>query len=627
MFFLPSPLPISKFMKTTIHSLAAILVMASLTSLCPAQVEPQAKTLKLHNIFDSDMVLQRGKPIKIWGWGKPGDQVSVKFGKDSAAAQVAAAAPVIVAGEAETYAGKGRWEVTFPEREASVEPQTLSVTAGSEKVELTNIVIGDVWVIYGQSNAAFPLNKTNGNSLAALANRPNLRLYSITTNEQPSLQDDIKPKAVTTGGWVVSTPETAAEFSAIGYVFGADTQQALGIPIGMIKNARGGASIESMVPTHKFDEDPMAKRYADHVRARMAAFNPEAEIDKIWTAQKNRAKGKGKPEPKRPTVEEIPSWNIPGHSPGDMASVYNGMFGSFKGYNLKGMLFHQGHNNQMSSTIRPDFYRVLTRLMIEGVREEFNDPLMPVAVIGFNAGGVTQNEENFEKFAVEGGPWIREAQRLGVADVKGDGIAAFLPAYDVQVPGLHPSRKREHGWRAAVWALSQVYANKSVRWGGVISKLLSAEPKGDMMILKFDKRVKPQDDNRIIEGFAIAGEDGKFYMAHARRAAHEGNYWTNGDREIHVWSPLVEKPVAVRYAWANSPMGNLYHDGQQDQPFPSFRTDQWDLPINPDITAKALDGNQWKKMQTDAEAQLEFRSLEEAKRAMEIHERLKTLGK
>jgi sialate O-acetylesterase len=613
-------------MKPTIQSLAAMFALALLPTLCPAQVAPQAKTLKLHNIFDSDMVLQRDKPIKIWGWGKPGAQVHVKLGEETASAVVAAAAPVNVDGEEETYAGKGRWEVTFAARPASSEPQLLHVVSDGEDIKLPNIVIGDVWVIYGQSNAAFPLNKTNGRPLAELANRPNLRFYSITTNEQASLQDDLRPEAVTTGGWVVSTPETAAEFSAIGYVFGADIQQALDIPIGMIKNARGGASIESMVPAYKFDEDPLAKRYADHVRARMAAFNPEEEIENIWSRQKARAAGRGEPEPKRPTVDEIPSWNIPGKSPGSMASVYNGMFGSFKGLNLSGVLFHQGHNNQMSSALRPDLYRVLMRLMIEGLREEFNDPLMPVAVIGFNAGGVTQNSENFEKLSIEGGPWIREAQRLGVEDVQGDGITAFLPAYDVQVPGLHPSKKREHGWRTARWALSTVYGSKIVSWGNVISNLLSAEPNGDMMVLKFDKRVKPDDDNRIVEGFSIAGEDGKFYMAHARRAAHEGNYWANGDREIHVWSPLVEKPVAVRYAWANSPMGNLYHDGQQDQPFPSFRTDNWELPINPEPGERALDRNQTNAMGADAEARLEFRRMEEAKRAVQILERLKTLG-
>ncbi len=611
-----------------------MLVMVFLTSPCTGQAEPQAKTLKLHNIFSSDMVLQRGKPIKIWGWGKPSDQVSVKFGKDNATAVVADAAPVNVFGMAESYAGKGRWEVTLPEREASAEPQTLSVTAGGEKVELTNIVIGDVWVMSGQSNMAFLLEKTNGKQLAEMANNPNLRLFSIATNEQATMQDDIRPEAIDTvsGGWDVSSPETVKKFSAIGYVYGFYLQNAINIPVGIIKNARGGASIESMVPVYKFDEHPLAKAHADYIRQQMAEFDPEAEIEAIWQRQKGRAKAKGEPEPKRPTAADIPSWNIPGKSPGHMGSVHNGFFGVFKGYNIKGVLFHQGYNNQMSSAIRPDLYRVLVRLMIEGWREEFNDPQMPVAVIGFCAGGEIQNEENFEKLSIEGGPWIREAQRLGVADVEGEALTAFLPAYDVQVPGLHPGKKREHGWRAACWALNNVYTDQSNGWKASISELISAEPVGDVFALKFDKRVRTDDGkdfsrDSILKGFSIAGEDGKFYMAHARHAEWEGNYWKHGHREIHVWSPLVEKPVAVRYAWANSPMGNLYHNGEQDMPFPSFRTDDWDLPINPEQGERALDRGQWKEMQTDAEARLEYRRMEEAKRAVQILERLKTLGK
>ncbi len=616
-------------MKTTIHTIAAILAMALLAPLATAQSDRQSQPFKLHNIFSKDMILQRGKPIKVWGWAKPGSTVTVTLGKESAEGTTAAAAPVDVFGYQEAYKGLGKWEVTFPPREASTEPVTLVATSGGETITLDNVVVGDVWVMSGQSNMAFPLNKTNGSDLAKMASNPNLRLYSITTNEQATMQDDIRPEAIDTvsGGWDVSSPETAKEFSAIGYVFGFYLQNALDLPVGIIKNARGGASIESMVPVYKFDEDPLAKAHADYIRQRMAEFDPEAEIAKMWDSQKARAKSKGEPEPPRPGPNDLRSWNVPGKSPGHMGSVHNGFFGVFKGYNFKGVLFHQGYNNQDSGAIRPKLYRVLTRLMIEGWREEFNDTQMPVAVIGFCAGGKTQNEENFENLSIEGGPWIREAQRLGVGDVEGEAITDFLPAYDVQIPGLHPGKKREHGWRAALWALNIVYDENFNRWKGSTTKLISAEPKGDVFALKFDKRVNTDDWNPILKGFSIAGEDGKFYMAHARHAAWEGNNSANGWREIHVWSPLVPKPVAVRYAWANSPMGNLYHDGQQDRPFPSFRTDDWDLPVNMEQGQRALDRDQWKDMQTDAEARLEYRRLEEAKQAVQILERLKTLGK
>lgn len=597
----------------------AIALFSSLSSI-------QAEQLKLHNIFDSDMVLQRGKPIKIWGWGKPGDQVSVKFGKDTATAVVAAAALVNIFGEAESYAGKGRWEVTLPEREASAEPQTLSVTSGGEKVELSNIVMGDVWVMHGQSNMAFSLANTNGKDLAAQANLPNLRLYSISTNEQATLQDDIRTEAVSTGGWVVSSPETAAEFSAIGYVFGSNIQRTLDVPIGLIKIARGGASIESMVPAHKFDQDPLAKRYADHVKARMAAFDPEAEADRNWEGEKAQAKKKNQPEPERPDPRNLRSWNVPGKSPSDMASIHNGCFGVFKGYNIKGVLFHQGYNNTIGDNCRPKRYGKLMKLMVEGWREDFNDPNLAVGVIGFCAdGGQLQNEENFEERSIDTGPYIREAQRLGLAEAAGTGPSVFIPAYDVQSPGLHPNKKREHGWRAARWALSEVYKVEGFDWKS--SKLVSAEPKDDMMVITFDGRVLPDDGEKIPRGFSIAGEDGKFYMAHARFQPWEKkDARTQANRTIQVWSPLVKKPVAVRYGWGNCPIGNLKCNGDQDIPLTSFRTDNWDLPEEEDPAVKPIASDVDKQRKEDAKARLEYRRTEEAKRALETMERLKTLG-
>jgi sialate O-acetylesterase len=599
-------------MRAGVILVCAMMVAGILSEVGRAQEAAKPGALKVHAIFNSNMVIQRGKPIKVWGWAKPGEKVSVQLGKDKA--------------EAAAVEGKGRWEVTFPAREASAEPQDLIVMAGTEKSAMTNVVVGDVWVMNGQSNMALPLGKIQHSDMeSAQANLPMLRFFSIAPNEQSELIEDIQADKITTGGWAVSTPETAREFSAIGYVFGARLQRTLNIPIGLIKNARGGASIESLVPRQMFDKDPVAKRYAESVEKRIAEFNPEAEADVIWGRQKGRAKAKGQPEPPRPDPKNLTSWNVPGKSPSDMASVYNGMFGVFKGYNIKGVLFHQGYNNAISGNCRPKRYRALMKLMVEGWREDFNDPDLPVGIIEFCAGGTTQNEDNFESLSNEGGPYIREAQRFGLADVANQKNLMFLPGYDVQIPGLHPSRKREHGERAARWALSQIYAIKGIRWDS--AKLVSAEPRGDMMVVTFDKRIKTDDGNSILEGFALAGEDGKFYMAHARYEPWaKEEQWTKGHKTIQVWSPLVKKPVVVRYGWATSPMGNLKVDGHQDMPIASFRTDSWDFPESDDPAVSAVDravGNQRKE---DSEARLEERKLKEAAMAKEILEKLKAFS-
>ena len=125
------------------------------------------------------------------------------------------------------------------------------------------------------------------------------------------------------------------------------------------------------------------------------------------------------------------------------------------------------------------------------------------------------------------------------------------------------------------------------------ASLVSSEPQGDRMVLTFDKPVIPDDMSTAIEGFSIAGEDGKFYLGHATwPLKKDSGVWNTANKSfenttIEVWSPLVEKPVAVRYGWATSPMGNLKVNGKPWPPLHSFRTDTWDWPRPPSGSSPA----------------------------------------
>jgi sialate O-acetylesterase len=501
---------------------------------------------------------------------------------------------------------------------------------------MSDVLIGDVWVMNGQSNMAWSLGKSQQADLEmAQANLPMLRECRISPNEQSTLQTDIPASALPGGGWVVATPETVGDFSAIGYAFAIQVMRTVQIPVGIITNARGGASLESLVPHHKFADDPIAKRYADSVAERAAAFDPDellASMTAKWEAKSEQLRKKGVAEnklPLKPTKDDFRSWNIPGMSPSDAASCYNGMFGVFKGLGIEGVIFHQGYNNAMNGNCRPERYRVLMKLMIEGWREDFADPQLPVGVIGFCAGGIPQTDEQFEEWSNGGAPYIRESQRLGVTDLDDPEHTAFLPAYDIQIPGLHPAKKLDHGVRAARWALNQVYGKK-VDWA--TAALVSAKPEGDEMIVTFDQPVMPDDLSMIPRGFSIAGEDGKFYRAHARfRLSKDVGIWNTPNKScdasiIHVWSPLVPQPVAVRYAWATSPLGNLKVQGKPWAPVASFRTDEWDFPESDDPAVAIVDRAAGKAMNEDAAARLDFRKHEEAKQAVQILKRLETLG-
>ncbi len=580
----------------------AVMLLSSL-----APQDAGAGTLEIHNIFSSNMVIQRDKPIAIWGWADPGKRVAVEFGSEQA--------------EATADAGTGRWQVTFPAREANASGQKLSVGSGGQTITMDNILIGDVWVMNGQSNMAFVLSKTDwGDMEAATAYLPLLRRVGIKSNESRTLQKQLPKDRL--ASWVVSSPETAGAFSAIGYVFGARLQRALQVPIGIIDNARGGASLEALVPLHKFADHPIAAAYKAHLDKRIAEFDPAALVLKKWQGQLKRLRGKGVAEdklPPKPGIDSLRSWDVPGKSPSDAGSCYNGMFGVFKGLNIKGVLFHQGYNNAEAGSCRPNRYRTLMKLMVEGWREDFNDQALPVGVIGFCAGGIAQDPANFEHWSSSPGAYIREAQRLGITDLNDPSNTAFLPAHDIQVPGLHPHKKRAHASRAARWALSKIYGLR-VSWGK--AKLLSAEPDGNRMVLTFDTAVFPDDKSIYVKGFSIADESGKFYMAYAENhvSKYQGVWGNKCDyKKVYVSSPLVTKPVAVRYAWARNPMGNLKVNGKDYLPLHSFRTDDWDWPeAGPEVVMVGRASA--KKMAAEAAERFRFRRMEEARRAVEIVE-------
>lgn len=579
-------------MRTKVPGLLSVLLLAGSN---PATL---SSPLKIHGIFRSNMVLQRGKPIKIWGWTTSGARVQVTLGELSA--------------QATGKGDKGRWEVTFAPQPAKVRGQAITVSSEGKKIELTNILIGDVWVMNGQSNMAVGLGgQYHGDVEKIMGHLPLLRQIRINPNESEHLITDLEDRAINgkreSKDWNIATPATVSDMGAIGYFFASRIQRALQIPIGIIDNSRGGAGIESLVPRHKFAEHPQAKRYLAFVDARNTAFDEDAyfqaqmdrytkrvkQLEKQVENDKKKGRTRKVRWPAKPVSGKIRSWNVPGRSPSDAASCYNGMFGVFKGLNIKGVAFHQGYNNALGNDVcKPKFYRVLMKLMMEGWREDFSDPRLPIAVIGFCASGGAQEPSNFEKVSTSPGAYIREAQRLAVEDMN-DASVVYIPSYDQSYPNAHPKKKRALGHRLSRWAFKKVYGYESVSFTS--AKLVSAEAQGATMVLTFDKVVRPDNMATEIEGFSIAEESGLLYMATARLKK-------SNKRDPHhlkvvvVSSPLVQKPVAVRYAWARSPMGNLKVEARPWQPLHSFRTDRWDWTgemdhTDPDIRKKSSEAS------------------------------------
>jgi sialate O-acetylesterase len=259
----------------------------------------------------------------------------------------------------------------------------------------------------------------------------------------------------------------------------------------------------------------------------------------------------------------------------------------------------------MNTSCNPKLYRLLMKLMVEGWREDFNDPHLPVAVIGLCAGGEAQTALNFELEGLSTASYIRESQRLGLADVQDPEHTGYIPSDDQRIPQLHPQKKKELGLRTARWALKTVYG-MNIGWD--TANLVSAEPEGQTMVLTFDRDVFPDDKSAVIEGFSIADRSGTYFMASGALRPTKDKSLAN--RQIIVSSPLVTEPVSVRYAWARGPMGNLKVDGKPWQPLHSFRTDTIDFSaevthMDPDGPKKNAD--ELKKLKEAAAAALKAR--------------------
>ncbi|MDQ7013599.1 MAG: sialate O-acetylesterase [Planctomycetota bacterium] len=182
--------------------------------------------VRLPAILGSNMVVQAETDAPFWGWADPGEVVTVEPGWSGAeVVQV-------------TANDSGAWSCTIATPEAGG-PYTIGVR-GDNTIELTNVLVGEVWLASGQSNMEWPMRSTkNAKAEIAGATDSKIRLFLVQNAIAPSPQDDCK------GRWVVCSPETVPAFSAVAYFFGRDLRAALDVPVGLIGAEWGGTPAES----------------------------------------------------------------------------------------------------------------------------------------------------------------------------------------------------------------------------------------------------------------------------------------------------------------------------------------------------------------------------------------------
>lgn len=543
--------------------------------------------LCLHNVFQSNMVLQRDQPVAIRGWAAPGEKVTVTF-KDQE--------------QEATAAGDRSWKVTFPAMAADREPRSLVVRGSEKTLTLDNILVGDVWVLGGQSNMEFPLEKVENGALEIVsAHFPQIRILTVPAMNGPEAKTSFPRlhewsgwfgRHFRKGDWDVCSPETVPDLSAIGYVFARRIHLASQIPIGIIDASRGGTTVETWTPDAELRQiatEPVKNLLAEWDQ-KVAAWNPEKDLASRIESQKQwleRMTKEGKPIPA--DRKDLPTdlRPGPGMDPNRPGNCFASMIAPLSGLPVKGAIFHQGYNNCFQGTPGTVLYRDVFPIMITAWRAAFGQPDMPFGILSLCTEGSPQTLENFTESMANAGPYLREVQYRTFLDFlnSGDQQIGFTSTYDLRRRWYHPQLKIPAGERIARWALATQYGfDKQIRWKPPL--LTEMNVADGRIVLHFDEAVAAVDDGGPIVGFAVAGQDRKFHPADAiplETGKDDRGQPKKDPKALVLSSPMVPNPVHYRYAWARNPLGNLQAAGNSDIPVATQRSDDWpmeNIPLN-----------------------------------------------
>ena len=577
-------------MKTTpkvlTHVLSALLVgiIAAQAPAADKKKMPRADVIEfpavgdglcVHNLFQTNMVLQRDKPVGIWGWAAPGEKVTVTLGGQKQTA---------------TAAKDRAWKVTLPAMKACAEPQKLTVQGQSKTLTLKNVLIGDVWVLGGQSNMEEPIRNVEFGRLEIIsANFPSIRILTIPAQNGPKPKKGFprlhewsswSSRHFRKGDWDVCTPDTVSSLSAIGYVFARRIHMSAQVPIGVIDTSRGGTTVETWTPPaalKKIDTPEVKDKLADWDK-KIAEWDPKKDLENRiknfhrWVADMKK-RGQKVPEHRKAPADLRPGPAMDQNRPGN---CYNSMIAPIAGLAVKGAIFHQGYNNANGGTAGSQMYYQIFGKMITAWRAAFGDEKMPFGIISLCTAGKPQTRDNYLEKMLDDGIYIREAQYKTFLDFykAGDKNIGFVSSFDQRRSWYHPQKKVPVGEKTAAWALATQYG-KDINWLPPMIKEMKVED--GRIVLHLDTWLRDLDDAGI-QGFAIAGADRRFQPADANwlvKGKDRHNRPQYDRRSVVLTSKHVAKPIHFRYAWGRNPMGNLVRADHTTVPFATQRSDNW----------------------------------------------------
>lgn len=489
---------------------------------------------KPNGIFSSHMVLQRDRAVPVWGTAEPGEQVTIRFAGNDLKA---------------TADAKGRWQATLPAMKWSAEPRTLVVAGKSNEVALEDVLVGDVWLVSGQSNAEMPLNQYVQNYKAEQARAkdfPNIR--QVKFRHETALYPQTGDPCCS--AWKIVTDTVLNNVTAAGYFMVRELNEKTGIPMGILDDNWSGSRIEPFLNDKGIATVPELAQEAEKIgkyreamlkmAGRVAAAQADGDFGSLGTL----------PEPNAWTTQ------------------YNAMIAPITKFPIVGLAWYQGCSN--GGEEKPYIHKLTA--LINGWRTAwgYDFPVYVVQIAAFNPKTTDPQGGNHLSR-------VREAQRVVVQRLPKCGLAVAIDIGDAT--NIHPHNKQDVGHRLALWARRDIYGEKGLVVSGPLFKSMKVE--GSTLRLEFDHlggglvtaEKKPNTPGELpvetpgaeLKGFAITGADRKWTWAKAK---------IDGDTVV-VSADGVDNPIAVRYAFRANPMGdcNLYN--KAGLPASPFHTDEW----------------------------------------------------
>ena len=458
--------------------------------------------LRMSSLYADYMVLQRDVPLDIHGTANTGEKITVEIGGQKAKA---------------TADNQGKWSVVLSPMQAA-EDLTLTITAGKQRKVFSHVAVGEVWLCSGQSNMAFMLCQAeSGKQDIAAADDPQLRLFDMKGRWETydvawpaSCLDSLNHLQYfhdTT--WQPSTPASASRFSAVGYYYGRMLRQKLGVPVGLICNAVGGAPTEAWV-----DRNSLETSFPN-------ILSNWLQNDFIQDWVRGRAA-------KNLTNDQTKL----GRHPYEPCYLYESGILPLQRYPIKGVIWYQGESNAHNK----DAHSKLFSLLVNGWRQNWNNPDMPFYFVQLSS----LNRPSW--------PWFRDSQLRLMKEISNTGMAVSSDCGDSL--DVHPRCKQPIGERLARWALAKTYGQDITPSGPVFS---SVTRQADALIVSFLYADGLQtSDGKAPSCFEIAEEDGLFQPA---TATIEGS-------KVRLTSPTIKNPRYVRYAWQPFTRANLVNADQ-----------------------------------------------------------------